>query len=102
MPSNEQTKEICIRCGHMCCREILVDSELKHSNKRYIEFYEKRGCTVYKMGDGLLTISIPYTCPNLIEGEGCGIQATKPKICFEVSNEWEEDNCELYQMEQKK
>jgi len=85
-------KDLCILCGHQCCKWIAFTyGEL---SGQALEFYLARGCKILrcdpyidgeKKGTSLYRIYIPHPCPHLIEGKGCAIYDRRPLVCLEYS-----------------
>lgn len=96
-------KELCILCKHSCCRWVgLTTTKMSMPS---IEHYLARGCKILKadiQDSTVYRIYVPFTCPHLIEGEGCGIYDERPEICVEYQGEHDpivQDVCLIKEVE---
>ena len=74
---------LCQNCQE-CCKWISIQTYLKDVSPE-MEFYkfyvQSRGLTMMKVKGRGIFLSIPHTCPHLIEGIGCDNYETRPASC---------------------
>lgn len=74
---------LCRNCQE-CCKWISIQTYLKDVSPE-MEFYkfyvQSRGLTMMKVKGRGIFLSIPHTCPHLIEGIGCDNYETRPASC---------------------
>lgn len=80
-------KELCIKCGHACCKWMGFTTTV--CSGRSLEFYIARGCKILRCDvdkdNSVYQIYVPYLCPHLIDGEGCGIYEKRPLACIDYN-----------------
>ena len=69
----------CKKCGQ-CCKQLIFFIPSQPAN--FVEYYEKKGCTL----EGS-KITIPYICPHLTENNLCGIYEDRPALCKEYEGQ---------------
>ena len=74
---------LCLHCQE-CCKWISIQTNLKDiaGQKSFNDFYiETRQLTMTKVKNRGVFLSVPHTCPHLMEGIGCDIYDHRPMSC---------------------
>lgn len=77
----EKSTEKCIECSE-CCKYLAVPSAFSCADENVRDFYEKRGCNLYKNKQGIWMVVLEYPCKYLNpDGKGCSIYENRPYFC---------------------
>jgi Fe-S-cluster containining protein len=94
-----ENSQICIEC-HECCKwmTFILKPDSTELTNKYIEFYQTRGCDYWLHHDGVLSIMVPYRCPELLESGRCDAYSDRPQQCRDYDGRWDphmRDKCKL-------
>ena len=76
---------LCLHCQE-CCKWISIQTNLKEltglAGKSFVDFYvDSRQLKMTKVKNRGVFLSVPHTCPHLIDGVGCDIYDHRPMSC---------------------